>query len=148
MRLEGISTIKEANKFLPEFLKRHNKQFGKEPLKEENAHRPLRRQDDLKRIFSRKDKRKLSKNLTFQHQGTLYMIETKTPNRLKHAYVDVLWRGSSQIEVEYNGVKLNYKKWSETVDERPKVLDSKEIEMKAIWMNKKNKKPGKFHPWK
>ena len=148
MRLEGISTIKEANKFLPEFLKRHNKQFGKEPLKEENAHRPLRRQDDLKRIFSRKDKRKLSKNLTFQHQGTLYMIETKTPNRLKHAYVDVLWRGSSQIEVEYNGVKLNYKKWSETVDERPKVLDSKEIEMKAIWMNKKIKKPGKFHPWK
>lgn len=149
MRLEGINTIEEANKFLPHFLEKHNKQFRKEAAKPEDAHRPLRKQDDLKRIFARKDKRKLSKDLTFQHQGILYMIETKTPNRLRHASVDVLWREKGSIEVEYDGIKLSYKKWTERIEERPKVLDSKEIEAReALWVNKKIIKPRRSHPWR
>lgn len=149
MRLEGINGIEEGNAFLPHFLEKHNKQFGKEATSPQNAHRPLRIQDDLKRIFARKDKRKLSKNLTFQHHGTIYMIETKTPNRLQHASVDVLWREKEDIEVEYNGVRLNYKKWSEKADERPLVLDAKEMEIKAaLWPNKKPRRVVRNHPWR
>ncbi len=106
---------------------------------------PLRPQDDLKKMFKRKDKRKLSKDLTFQHHGILYMIESKSPNRLKHAYVEVRWRGEEEIEVEHNGVQLVYKKWSETVYERPAVLDSKEIEI--AWANRKPFKRSRHHPW-
>lgn len=149
MRLAGINTMEEGNSFLPGFLKKHNKQFGKEAASKENAHRPLRAQDDLKRIFARKDKRRLSKDLTLQHQGILYMIETKTPNRLKHAFVEVLWREKESIEIMHNGIKLKFKKWSETADERPKVMDAKEIEMQGtLWMNKKHHKPGRRHPWR
>lgn len=149
MRLERINTMKEGNAFLPGFLKKHNKQFGKEAASKENAHRPLRAQDDLKRIFARKDIRKLSKDLTFQHHGTLYMIETKTPNRLKHASIEVLWREEENIEVRYNSVKLHFKKWSEQTDKRPKIMDAKEIEAQgALWMNKKPHKPKKHHPWR
>lgn len=149
MRLEGINTIEEGNAFLPRFLKKHNKQFGKEAASQENAHRPLRAQDDLKRIFARKDKRKLSKDLTFQHHGILYMLETKTPNRLKHATIEVLWREEGHIEISHNGLKLNFKKWSEKIDERPKIMDAKEIEMQgALWVNKKSYKPGRYHPWR
>lgn len=149
MRLEGINTIEEGNAFLPRFLETHNKQFGKEAASPENAHRPLRAEDDLKRIFARKDKRKLSKDLTFQHHGILYMVETKTPNRLKHATIEVLWREEGQIEISHNGLKLNFKKWSETIDERPKIMDAKEIEMQgALWVNKKSYKSGRYHPWR
>lgn len=149
MRLEGINTIEEGNAFLPYFLEKHNKQFGKEAASPENAHRPLRAQDDLKRIFARKDKRKLSKDLTFQHHGNLYMVETKTPNRLKHATIEVLWREEERIEISYKGLKLNFKKWSETIDERPKIMDAKEIEMEGVlWLNKKRYKPGRCHPWR
>jgi len=88
MRLEGVNTIGQANAFLPQFFEKHNKCFRKEAANLENAHRAMRKEDDLERIFARKDKRKLSKDLTFQHHGILYLIETKTPNRLRHASVD------------------------------------------------------------
>lgn len=149
MRLRGINTLEEGNRFLPEFLEKLDRRFGQEAASRENAHRPLRARDDLKRIFARKERRKLSKDLTFQHRGTLYMVETKTPNRLRHADVEILWRGEEEIEVEYNGVKLKYKKWAEKEDKRPVVLNAKELEAKAaVWINKKMTKPKKTHPWR
>jgi len=147
MRLQGISSIEEANKFLPQFLEELNKKFGKEAANPEDAHRPLRAQDDLKRIFSRKDQRKLSKNLTFQFKGILYLIQTKTPNRLRHATVDILWTDEEAIEVYYNEKKLEYKKWSETIYHQPLILDCKEIAL-SNWITPKRIKPGRHHPWR
>ena len=40
MRLKGISTIKEANKFLKSHWPKHNKRFSVRPLKKGNMHRP------------------------------------------------------------------------------------------------------------
>jgi winged helix-turn helix protein len=146
MRLEGINTIEEANLFLPQFLKKHNKRFRKIAANPEDAHRAMRKGDDLERIFARKDKRKLSKDLTFQHHGVLYLIETKTPNRLRHASVDVLWGDDRPVEVEYDGKKLKYKIWEEKIYEQPLVLDAKEIEV--AWLNRKQAKSSKHHPWR
>jgi hypothetical protein len=146
MRLERISTIKQANVFLPGFLEKHNKRFRKEPTNPENAHRAMRQKDDLERIFARKDKRKLSKDLTFQHHGILYLIKTKTPNRLRYASVDVLWMDNQPIKVECNGKQLKYKVFEERVYEQPPVLDSKEIGV--AWVSKKPRKPARYHPWR
>jgi len=147
MRLRGISTIEEANNFLPGFLEEINQRFGKEAANPEDAHRPLRGQDDLKRIFARRDQRKLSKDLTFQHHGILYLVQTKQPNRMRHACVDVLWRAGEEIEVMYQGVRLEYKRWSETTYEKPLVLDNKEIAA-TEWVCRKTNKPNKHHPWR
>jgi hypothetical protein len=146
MRLEGINTIEEANEFLPVFLKKYNRRFRKAAAHPENAHRAMRKEDDLDRIFARKDERKLSKDLTFQHHGILYLIETKTPNRLRHASVDVRWTENRPIEVEYEGKQLKYRIWKETVYEQPLELDAKEIGM--AWTEKKQKKLPKHHPWR
>lgn len=146
MRLEEISTIKQANAFLPGFLKKHNKRFRKEPADPKDAHRSMRQKDDLERIFSRRDTRKLSKDLTFQHHGILYLIETKTPNRLRYASVDVLWTEKQPVKVEYEGKKLKYKVFEERIYEQPPIQDSKEIE--AGWSNKKPRKPSRHHPWR
>jgi hypothetical protein len=147
MRLRGISSLEEANAFLPQFLEELNDRFGKEAMDPQDAHRPMRVQDDLKRIFARKDQRKLSKDLTFQHQGIVYLIQTKTPNRMRHASVNVFWRKGEPIEVEYNGLRLEYKKWSEATYERPRILDSKEIGALG-WIAKKPIKPKSNHPWR
>ncbi len=72
MRIRKISSKEEANKFLPEFIKKYNKKFGKAPRVEENAHRGLRKEDNLERIFARRSERKLPKSLSFQYEG-LYM---------------------------------------------------------------------------
>lgn len=145
MRLRGISSIEEANAFLPEFIEEMNKRFGKEAHESEDAHRPLRGEDNLKRIFARKDQRRLSKDLTFQHHGTLYLIQSKNPNRMRHAQVEVIWREGEPIEVEYQGIKLEYKKWEEKVYERPSVLDSKRIIAPS---RSHRRKPGRYHPWR
>lgn len=148
MRLRGISNIKEGNRFLPEFLKEMNLRFGIEPANPEDAHRPLRGKDDLDGMFAKREVRKLSKNLTFQHRGTLYLIQTKTPNRLKHATIEVLYREGEEIEVEYKGKKLAYKKWEEKAYEQPKILDSKQVELVIEKSNGGRKKPGRHHPWR
>ena len=144
MRLEGINTIEEGNEFLPEFFKKYNKHFRKEAANPEDAHRPLRKQDDLERLYARKDRRKLSKDLTFQHKGILYLIETKTPNRMRHGSIDVFWRGTAPIDVEYEGKVLKYTKWEEKVYEKPLVVDGKKLE--ARWEEKKPKCPARNHP--
>ena len=146
MRLAEIKNIEEANAFLPAYFEAHNKQFGKEPACKENAHRALRKEDNLERIFSRHDKRKLSKDLTFQHKSILYQLKTETPNRLRFANVDVFWRPGEPIEVEYEGQRLVYTKYSEIVYEQPKILDAKEIE--TMWKPREVRKPSMHHPWR
>lgn len=145
MRLRRISTIEEANKYLPEFLKEMNEKFGKEAENPEDAHREVRKKEDLEKLFCRKEKRTLSKNLTMQHQGILYQIKTNTPNRMKHVKVDVYTREGEPIEIEYNGMKLKYSKWSETIYEKPSILDHKQLEN---WGSKLKLKPKKHHPWR
>jgi hypothetical protein len=147
MRLEGISTIEAANGFLPQFLKQFNDRFGVPAVSSEDAHRKLESHENLKRIFSRRVTRILSKDLTFQYQGTLYMIKTKTPNRLKHATVTVFIGKDEPMRVEYNGVELQYEKWAERVYEKPPIQNEKEIETIQLW-RRKPRKPGKYHVWR
>ena len=148
MRLRGISSIEEANAFLPTFLEDINQRFGKAAANPEDAHRPLRSHDDLRRIFARRDTRKLSKDLTFQHKGILYLVQTAAPNRLKHATVEIRWTKDGPITVEYNGRILDYKKWSETAYEQPAVLDSKEVQSAQWTADRRPHKPGRYHPWR
>lgn len=147
MRLRGINTMEEGNSFLPEFLEIINEKFGKEAASAEDAHREMRTKDKLERVFARKETRKLSKNLTFQYKGTLYMLQTKTSHRLRYATVDVLQGVGEKIKVEYKGKPLKYKKWSETIYEQPRILDSKELEG-ISWATKQHPKPRRNHPWR
>ena len=144
LRLRGINTIEEANAFLPEFLEDLNRRFGKEAMNPEDAHRPVKNPDDLERIFWQKETRKLSKNLTFQHHGSLYLIHTKTPNRLRHALVDVQWREGRTIQVWHKGAQLKCEKWEDRPCEQTPVFTHKELEAHCLH----RKKPGKYHPWR
>ena len=61
--------------------------------------------------------------------------------------MEILWRKGEEIEVEYNGIKLSYKKWAETVYEQPSIYDSKTLEA-MIFTSKKTNRPAKHHPWR
>jgi len=47
MRLLNISSIEDGNAFLPEFMEIYNDKFGKQPIREHNAHRELLPHDKL-----------------------------------------------------------------------------------------------------
>lgn len=146
MRLRGISTMEEANAFLPEFIEGYNQKFGKESRTPEDAHRPLRKEDDLERLFARRSTRKLSKNLSFQYEGVSYQVNPVCPNRLRATHVNILQRPGKPILVESGGREHPYTSWEEIPYEKPKVLDSKELE--AHWSSPSRKRPGKYHPWR
>jgi len=146
MRLRGIKNIEEANAFLPEFIEKYNSQFGKEPKESQDAHRQLRESDNLERIFARKETRRLSKNLTFQFQGTLYQLKTKTPNRIRKMHVEVYFRPNRPLEVEIEGRAYEYTTWEDVAYRRAPVLDAKQLE--AQWKTPYRRPPSKRHPWK
>ena len=101
MRLRNISSIEEANSVLPRLIEKHNEQFGKAALKPQNVHKIVHTRDLQQIAFI--EHRKLSKNLTLQYQNILYQIQTRTPNRMHRAQVDIVKRYQESIRIEYLG---------------------------------------------
>jgi transposase len=78
LRLRGISSIKEANKFVQEiYVDQFNYQFAVTPVKKTNFHRPLLSTQKLSQILTIRETRVVSKNLSIQYDQILYQIQTK-----------------------------------------------------------------------
>ncbi|MCP4741103.1 MAG: ISNCY family transposase [Proteobacteria bacterium] len=75
MRLRGISDIAAANGFAEEYRADYNRRFARAPRSEHDAHRPLRASDDLDRLFTWQETRKVSKNLTLNYKRVLYLLD-------------------------------------------------------------------------
>jgi transposase len=75
LRLRGISTPEAGNAYLPEFRAEYNERFGREPRSPYDAHRPVRDDEDLDRIFTWQEERKLSRNLTLHYKRVIYLVE-------------------------------------------------------------------------
>lgn len=143
MRLHNISTLEDANKYVPEFIKEFNKKFSKEPRGQFDAHRPLDSGYDLERILTRCEIRTISKDLSFSFNNTTYQIlETKMIERLKNKKIEIRQR-HGKIRFFYGEHELKCIPLKEYIKQEK--LDSK---TKLVW------KPGKInysrvsHPWK
>jgi hypothetical protein len=145
MRLRKIRTLEEANKYLPLFIEEYNAKFGKDPQSKEDAHRAVKEREDLEKIFARRSTRVVSKDLSFQYEGTFYQIKPILPKRFCHKQVTIFERPGKPLLIEAGGKEHPYTKWEkEEYHEKPRIWDSKELE--AYWPIRK--KPGKDHPWR
>jgi hypothetical protein len=81
MRLEKISTIEDANKFLAKYLPKYNKKFAVKPAKLSNLHREIPKSTNLDRILCRKTQRVLRNDLTVEYNNKLYQIKDKVNGR-------------------------------------------------------------------
>jgi len=75
LRLRGISTMEGGNAFLPEFMADYNRRFGCTPKNPHDAHRPLRSDEDLSRIFTWQEERTMSRNLVVHFKRVSYLVE-------------------------------------------------------------------------
>ena len=109
LRLHGISTIEAANAFMPTFIADYNGRFGKTPRDLHDAHRPVRTDEDLDSIFSWRELRKVTKNLTLHYERKLYLLtETPDARRLIGKYVEVFQFPDGRIEIRAGGMVLPY----------------------------------------
>lgn len=100
LRLQGISNIEEANKFLPEFMAKFNKKFSRKPRSGVDMHRKLDKRIDLTRILCLKETRVISKNLTFQYINQIFYIKTKrSAFTLRKTKVTICQRYDGDIKV-------------------------------------------------
>ncbi len=77
LRLQEISTIEEANRFLQEYyLPKHNAKFARQAAKVGNLHRPIAG-FDLDNIFVFKEIRTVQNDLTVQYKKELLQIHEK-----------------------------------------------------------------------
>jgi len=76
MRVRGISSMAEANRFLAEeFIPFWDQRFSKAPMQSLDAHRPLPEGIDLQRLFAETEERAIANDFTFRFKNQYYQIE-------------------------------------------------------------------------
>jgi len=120
LRLEGISSLEGANEYLHSvFLPKYNKKFTRKPKVEEIAYRPIPEGEDLDRIFSIKEERRVQGDNTISYKGRLYQIlPTETRFGFAKAKVEVQKHLDGTIHIFYKGQELPFKPIIPQEDER------------------------------
>ena len=144
MRLKGIRTIEEANKFLETFWGKYNKKFSVAARCQEDAHR--KNTQELNKILCIKEKRTVSKNLEFQFENVIYQVKLEKPHRsLARAQVTVIKQLDGRLIFEYQGKPITVTKYSEQRSSGPE-LSTKELNYH--FNNRVGHTQSKNHPWK
>jgi len=156
MRLQGISTMEEGNRYLPTFMEAFNNKFAVVAKCPGNVHRPLLPADDLDDILSQHYTRVLSKQLTISYQNKRYQIQTDRPlYAMRHAKVTVKEDLNGIVTIAYKGKNLLYT----IVEERPKatIADSKVLNQAVDRLSQRlgipitivpSRIPAADHPWR
>ena len=136
MRLEGIKTVEEANKFLEGYLPKFNKRFNVIAKKSGDLHASAAG-IDLQEILSIQRQRVLRNDRTVAHEKQWYQVLDKT--RAKTVMVVEYLNG--RMAIKHNNNRLAYK----LIEGRPQ--KAKEIPVRKVRMRKHYVLP-KNHIWR
>ncbi len=142
MRLEGISTLEQANEFLEEYIPRHNQKFECQPLESQDLHRRLPPGLKYRDVFCLKEKRTISNGYTIKWKGRELLIDRPTAAMRKRR-VEVREQFDGQVIIHFNGRRLKLQ------DITDKVKTKKPQPKKAPQTGTKGKytQPAN-HPWR
>ena len=103
MRLAGVQTMEQANRFLEErFLSFWEERFAVEPRQPHNAHRPLGREHRLEEILSVREPRTVAADYTVRWQGQRWAIpRAEVRAGLRGARVEVERRLDGSLWVRF-----------------------------------------------
>jgi len=148
LRLNNISTIKEANEFLEkEFLPKFNAKFMVEPRSKANLHKKLNEQEKSKldSIFSRQYKRVVKNDFTVSHHKNCYQLEKIQPATIcKQDMITVEERMDKSICFRLRGKYLNYR----LLPERPKKINGQKNNLEWVIPKTTAYIPPANHPWR
>lgn len=142
LRLAGIKSKDEANKFLEGYLPKHNRRFVVPALKEGDLHRKdLPGEKELKKILCIKTKRGFRKDSVIRHNNKFYQIKDLPNRSISSVIVEDRLDGS--MHIRNNGSYFKYKEIDLAFMARAVVIKpTKAREARKIYT------PAKDHPWK
>ena len=146
LKLAGITTMKDANKFLREYIPKFNAKFAVAPNRKADLHKKINKQlsEKLPQIFSIQNQRKVMNDYTIMFENKFFQLNEKQPTT-------VYKKDTVIIEKHLNGgIKINLKEhyldYTE-LPERPKKIIN--IKLAALTIRKQsNWKPPADHPWR
>jgi transposase len=136
MRLRGVRTIEEGNRFLAEYLPVYNKRFSVRPREKDDLHRALPKGMDLDAILCMKTERTLRNDFTVAHNHKLYQIEEAT----RASKVIVQDRMDGSMRITYQGQALRFRE----IAERP-IRENKQLVLRR---RRSTYIPPADHPWR
>lgn len=150
LRLAGISTIPEANRFLDKvYLAKHNQKFSVIPKSRADLHRPLGKTEaELDEIFSFREERVLGNDYTIHWKNRLFQVEKHQPYfLLPRTRVIVEEQLNGEIKIKYKGKYLKMREINQNEIRKPRKL--KPIPLMARPRRyKPNSIPAADHPWR
>lgn len=154
LRIENISSIVDANAFLPRFLAHYNRRFAVTPRSDIDAHRPLESSEDLQNILVQTVERKISKNLTLRYGGKQFQLAAPGHERRLQFQLATIRERNDAIIIEHRGSPLDYT--AIELQQRPAV-DRKTVNAPAIDLTrlgpripdaKRQTNKATNHPWR
>lgn len=112
LRLLGISTIDAGNEYLRTIYKsKHNSKFSKEPAKSINMHTLLSEYEiaNIDLWFTKQFKKKVTKNMTVQHNNIMYFIKTIYKLSVRRTGVVLVERPNGHIDFLYKGNPIEHR---------------------------------------
>lgn len=141
MRLKGVKTLEEANRFLEEYLPKFNAKFAVEARVAGDVHRSIDKAVKIDEILSVQVEHVLRNDRTVLHDRKLYQVLSKT--RARRVVVFEYLNG--QMAVKYDGSRLPFK----AIDQRPAPLPKPPYKIKRrYWQHRRKNSPwgGRFLP--
>ena len=136
LRLAGIATLEDANRFLEEYVPRYNRQFAVPPTQAANLHRPKPTAQALARSLCIKTTRCLRKDFTIAHAGQLYQVH----DHLRATQVVVEEHVDGTMRLTHQGRSLGF----HAIPARP-------VSPTAVTTVSRSRgpiKPAADHPWR
>lgn len=143
LKIENITTIEEANAFLPQFIKRFNAKFGVIPENPKSAFRALQQNLNLDYILCIKEERTIIERTAFSYHSKYYQL-IKNDGRvitLPKAKITVITSPQIGVKAIYAGEVYDTK----IIEERPKKSTVKATQKQS---KKKQYAPAVDHPWR
>ncbi len=154
LRLQGIDTIEQANRFLPAFMEDYNQRFAVEPQHADDAHREvLHSPEELELILCLHHTRKLSKNLSLQFHNVEYQFQNYGKGyRLRGTTITVCEAFDGCVTLLHKGRSLIYRKLQQGEAAVP-IVDEKSVHAQVEQAKQKQQqKPARKlpadHPWR
>jgi hypothetical protein len=103
MRVAGVKTIEEANRYLEEdYLVWWERELTVEPASSDDAHRPLEKSHNLAASLCHVETRQVRNDYTFRWEGSLYQIERGSiASGMRGASVRIEQRLDGSLAVRY-----------------------------------------------
>jgi hypothetical protein len=144
MRLAGIRTLEEANRFLRGFLARFNRRFARVAREPGNLHRPAPAGKILSQVLCVKEPRVVTNDETIRINGQRLQLLPAGLRPLAKKGVTVTISPQGRMGVLYEGKELAYR----VLPEQPRPKAEPEPFKAARSFPQMARKPAADHPWR